>query len=119
MNHHLPPPKIYIADDHPILGMVAMMPLVLHHPRSSFDEENLLQLLRHSVSLTLEEKISILLKIAQMSQKQVDCLERMLIDEQEKIEFITCHFPDLVAALLKLRMEEIAAAVESTTLSYN
>lgn len=119
MNHHLPPAKIYIAEDHPILGMGAMMPLVLHHPRSAFDEENLLRLLRHSVSLTLDEKIYILLKIAQMSQKQIDCLERMLIDEQEKIEFITCHFPDQVAALVNLRMEEIAKAVVATTLSYN
>lgn len=118
LNHH-PPTRIRITEDHPILGMNAMLPLVLHHPRSEFDEIGLLRLLRTSYSLNLEEKLKILERISVMSQAQVDHLTETLVDEHEKFEFITSEFPEDVAELVEERMKELSKAVSRRCLLDN
>jgi hypothetical protein len=118
LNHH-PPTRIRIAEDHPILGLDAMLPMVLHHPRSEFDEIGLLRLLRTSFSLNLEEKLKILERLSVMSQAQVDHLTEILVDEHEKFEFITNEFPEDVAELVEERMKELSRAVSRRCLFDN
>lgn len=93
--------------------------MVLHHPESKFDEKNLLRLLRGSFSLSLDEKLKILGKISRMSQSQVDVLLRLLVSEHEKFEFIADEFPEDVAELIELRMQEIGEEVRKRNLLNN
>ncbi|MDF1814059.1 MAG: hypothetical protein P1V20_17780 [Verrucomicrobiales bacterium] len=108
-----------VPDDHPILGLDAMRPMILHHPRSDFDETNLLKLLRGSCTLTLDEKLKILGRISRMNQDQVDNLMQLLVNEHEKFEFIADEFPEDFAELVEERMSEIGEAVQKRALMNN
>lgn len=118
-NNHHSPTTLSIPDDHPILGLDAMLPLVWDHPKSIFDETNLLNLLRFSCTLTLQEKLKILKRLAFMNQEQVDLLTSKLVQEHEKFEFISAEFPDDVAELVETRMREIETATVRRGLSNN
>lgn len=119
MQSHHPPTRLSIDEDHPILGMRVMLPLVIHHPNSEFNELNLLKMLRTSCSLTLEEKLALLKKIPVMSQEQIDKLIDLLVNEHEKFEFIRDEFPEDVAELVSERMDELDQAVADLSVSNN
>jgi hypothetical protein len=116
---HHSPTAIEIPENHPILGIEAMLPLALHHPRSQFDEINFLNLLRKSCVLCLEEKLEILGAISRMNQRQMDGLIGLLVSEHEKLEFIVDEYPEDVADLVAKRMNEIALATVNRSIMNN
>jgi len=116
--HHIPT-AIEIPENHPILGIEAMLPLALHHPRSQFDEINFLHLLRKSYTLCLDEKLEILGSLSRMNQRQMDGLIGLLVSEHERFEYIVDEFPEDVAELVAERMNEIAEATVNRTLMNN
>ncbi len=119
MSIHQVPIAIEIPENHPILGIEAMLPLALHHPRSEFDEINFLNLLRRSYTLCLDEKLEILGAVSRMNQRQMDGLIGLLVSEHERFEFIVDEYPEDVANLVAERMNEIAMATLKRTIMHN
>ena len=71
------------AVDPAVVDAVLALP-VPAHPSTTFDEALFKDLLARSYSLTLEEKKDILTSVPKFSQKQVDELQRILLEEREK-----------------------------------
>ena len=108
--------EIVIDDDHPVLGVSAMLSLVSPHPETDFNEILLVRLLRSSICLTMDEKVRLLKRVPQFSQSQVDTLIAKLCEEREKFEFLAEEFPSAVEELVQSRQAEIDEAVVSCEL---
>ena len=96
-----------------------MRAMIWNHPKTVFNEELFLKLLRSSLTLTLPEKLRILKKLPVLDQDQLNHLTNMLVQEQEKFEFISENFPSDVATLVAERMEEIESAINQRNLLEN
>lgn len=56
----------------------------LNHPLCTFEEQNFLDLLQHSLSLSVGEKKRVIDAIPTLSQYQVDELTKVFLDEREE-----------------------------------
>jgi len=69
------------------------------HPNTQFDEQNFLQLLAGSISLTVNEKKRIITSIPKLSQFQVDELMKIFQEEKGKFAELEKKHADQVAEL--------------------
>lgn len=76
--------------------------LVPAHPNISFDEQRFLALLRGSISLTRDEKWRIIKAIPNLSQFQVDELQKILEEERRKFSELS---PKHLTQLMKLEQK--------------
>lgn len=60
--------------------------LVTNHPLTTFEEENFLNLLEHSLSLNVFEKKRVIDAIPTLSQFQIDELVKVFEDEREEFK---------------------------------
>lgn len=60
--------------------------LVSVHPLSEFDEGTFLDLLEHSLSLSVTEKKRVIDAISTLSQFQIDELTKVFVDEREEFK---------------------------------
>ncbi len=60
--------------------------LVSVHPLSEFDEKTFLDLLEHSLSLSVTEKKRVIDAIPTLSQFQIDELTKVFVDEREEFK---------------------------------
>ena len=72
------------------------------HPQTVFDEQVFLTLLRSSISLTRDEKWRIIQAIPKLSQFQVDELQKILAEEQEKFRQLS---PKHLLQLMRLEQK--------------
>lgn len=79
--------------------------LVPAHPNTVFDEQMFLTLLRGSISLTRDEKWRIIKAIPNLSQFQVDELQKILEEERRKFSELS---PKHLTQLMKLEQKHSA-----------
>lgn len=72
------------------------------HPETTFDTNAFLSLLRGSISLTRDEKWRIIQAIPKLSQFQIDELQKILVDEQQKFSELS---PKHLLQLMKLEQK--------------
>ena len=60
--------------------------LAMVHPLTIFDEVNFIDLLEHSLSLNVFEKKRVIDSIPNLSQFQIDELEKVFVDEREEFK---------------------------------
>lgn len=72
------------------------------HPNTTFDEQTFLTLLRGSISLTRDEKWRIIKAIPNLSQFQVDELQKILEEERRKFSELS---PKHLTQLMKLEQK--------------
>lgn len=72
------------------------------HPQTTFDEDAFLTLLRGSISLTRDEKWRIIQAIPKLSQFQVDELQKILDEEQQKFRQLS---PKHLLQLMRLEQK--------------
>lgn len=75
------------------------------HGETAFDEQAFLTLLRGSISLTRDEKWRIIQAIPKLSQFQVDELQKILAEEQEKFRQLS---PKHLLQLMRLEQKHCA-----------
>ncbi len=76
--------------------------VVPEHPQTVFDEQAFLVLLRGSISLTRDEKWRIIQAIPKLSQFQVDELQKILLEEQQKFQELS---PKHLLQLMRLEQK--------------
>lgn len=69
------------------------------HPNTTFNEQEFLQLLAGSISLTINEKFKIVSAIPQLSQFQIDELIKIFKEEQQKFAELEKKHAEQVAEL--------------------
>lgn len=80
----LPPRKLFVVDKMEI-DAVLLVP-VPPHPNTIFDDDEFRMLVAHSTSLIIKEKIEIVVKVGEFSQKQVNSFLEILRRERETFE---------------------------------
>lgn len=76
------------------------------HPNTTFNEEEFLDLLEGSISLTMEEKKRVIDAIPRLSIEQIDELRTIFKEERQKFSDLEKEFADDVAKLKKEREKE-------------
>ena len=77
------------------------------HPNTKFDEENFLNLLEGSISLTVEEKKRVIEAIPRLSMEQINELISIFEEEKKKFAELENEFADDVQKLKQEREKEI------------
>lgn len=80
------------------------------HPNTTFDEENFLNLLEGSISLTLEEKQRVIEAIPRISIEQINELINIFTEEIEKFSELETEFSNDVKSLKRKRFDELNQA---------
>jgi len=74
--------------------------LVSIHPLSEFDEALFLDLLEHSLSLSVSEKKRVIDAVPTLSQFQIDELTKVFIDEREEFKKLISKEGDTIKELV-------------------
>ena len=74
--------------------------LVSVHPLSEFDEKTFLDLLEHSLSLSVTEKKRVIDAIPTLSQFQIDELTKVFVDEREEFKKLLPKEGDTIKELV-------------------
>lgn len=74
--------------------------LVSIHPLSEFDEKVFLDLLEHSLSLSVTEKKRVIDAIPTLSQFQIDELTKVFVDEREEFKKLLSKEGDTIKELV-------------------
>ena len=85
------------------------------HPNTQFNEQEFIQLLAGSISLTVNEKHRIVQAIAQLSQFQIDELIKIFREEQQKFAELEKKHAEQVAELEKQHASGSVEALEDKT----
>ncbi|MDD2891977.1 MAG: hypothetical protein PHQ95_03350 [Candidatus Gracilibacteria bacterium] len=70
------------------------------HPLSTFDEKVFLDLLEHSLSLSVSEKKRVIDAIPTLSQFQIDELTKVFVDEREEFKKLLSKEGDTIKELV-------------------
>lgn len=76
------------------------------HPKTEFDEEEFLDLLEGSISLTMEEKKRVISAIPRLNIEQINELRNIFKEERQKFSDLEKEFADDVAKLKREREKE-------------
>lgn len=74
--------------------------LVSVHPLSTFEEKTFLDLLEHSLSLSVTEKKRVIDAIPTLSQFQIDELTKVFVDEREEFKKLLSKEADTIKELV-------------------
>nr|VFK53476.1 MAG: Tetratricopeptide repeat-containing protein [Candidatus Kentron sp. TUN]VFK54814.1 MAG: Tetratricopeptide repeat-containing protein [Candidatus Kentron sp. TUN] len=77
------------------------------HPAAEFDDEYFLDLLEHSVRLTLEEKRKLVDGIPHLSKGEIEELVANFIEEREQFAALEKEYPEHAARLKRERYDEL------------
>lgn len=80
--------------------------LKLHSLKVNVDEENFLDLLKHSLSLSTGEKKKVVDAVPTLSQFQFDELTKVFVEEREKFRELATEHPDDIKNLLSKQQSE-------------
>lgn len=80
--------------------------LKLHSSKVNVDEENFLDLLKHSLSLSTAEKKKVVDAVPTLSQFQFDELTKVFVEEREKFRELATEHPDDIKNLLSKQQSE-------------
>jgi len=80
--------------------------LKLHSSSVIVDEENFLDLLKHSLSLSTAEKKKVVDAVPSLSQFQFDELTKVFVEEREKFRELATEHPDDIKNLLSKQQSE-------------
>lgn len=84
-----------------------ILPLIKAHSSDfSFDEDYFLDLLMHSLSLTLTEKKRVIDAIPTLSETQVEDLIHVFVGERDDFRWLAQEHPDDIKILLKRQQKE-------------
>ena len=90
-----------MSDPSPITPVVTIFAeLVSVHPLSTFEEKTFLDLLEHSLSLSVTEKKRVIDAIPTLSQFQIDELTKVFVDEREEFKKLLSKEADTIKELV-------------------
>ncbi|MCK9272581.1 hypothetical protein M0P65_03470 [Candidatus Gracilibacteria bacterium] len=79
--------------------------LAQNHPLTDFDEVNFIDLLEHSLSLNVFEKKRVIDSIPNLSQFQIDELEKVFVDEREEFKKLLATEAEAIKELVVKQKE--------------
>lgn len=79
--------------------------LAMVHPLTVFDEVNFIDLLEHSLSLNVFEKKRVIDSIPNLSQFQIDELEKVFVDEREEFKKLLATEAEAIKELVVKQKE--------------